>query len=326
LRIGEAVPPQIRPILAHLGLWSNFEAQGHFPSYRTLSAWGGPVLGSNEFLLFPSQIGWRLDRALFNEMMLKVAQRTATHIKARVAGLAYSDGVWRVACPDGTTHTCCFVIDATGRSAVLARALGQRRSRLDGLIGCFAYASDDWLGDREPIVETFRHGWWYTAAIPGKRRVIACMSDADIIRRWRLADSCNFIPALQETVHIRRAPSPIIGELRVRAAGSQYIERPGSLPTIAVGDAASSFDPISGQGIIKALRSGIFGSYVAADCLRGAGARALERYRSFIRQEFTSYQNSLRDYYALEQRWSDEPFWSRRRVQGPPLTSATDPP
>ena len=40
----------IRPILEQLGLWERFCAEAHGRAYRTVSAWGGPGLGSNEFL------------------------------------------------------------------------------------------------------------------------------------------------------------------------------------------------------------------------------------------------------------------------------------
>jgi flavin-dependent dehydrogenase len=85
-----------------------------------------------------------------------------------------------------------------------------------------------------------------------------------------------------------------------------------SQPLIAVGDAASRFDPISAQGIVKALRSGIFASYAVADWLRRGDPAGLRRYRTLVQREFAAYRRTLRDYYALEQRWPDRPFWQRR--------------
>ena len=71
LRVGETLPPQIKPILEHLeACGSAFAADGHRPSYRTVSAWGGPELLSNEFLFQAHQVGWRLDRARFDAMLL----------------------------------------------------------------------------------------------------------------------------------------------------------------------------------------------------------------------------------------------------------------
>ena len=50
LRVGETLPPQVEPILRHLKVWDAFAADGHRPSFRTVSAWGGPELLSNEFI------------------------------------------------------------------------------------------------------------------------------------------------------------------------------------------------------------------------------------------------------------------------------------
>ena len=70
---------------------------------------------------------------------------------------------------------------------------------------------------------------------------------------------------------------------------------------------------MSGQGIVKALRSGIFAAYAIGDLLCRGDARGLARYRSFVTSEFAGYRATLRDYYAIERRWPDRPFWQRRR-------------
>lgn len=315
LRIGEAVPPPIKPILDHLGVWPTFEADGHSPSYRTLSAWGSDDLGSNEFLLNAHQVGWRLDRGRFDAMMVRAAQRTARPIPARVNALSYADGIWRIACSDGTTHTARAVVDATGRSAALARLHGLRRTNADKLVGCFAHfeGGDDRCDDL--MIETFRDGWWYMAAIPGGRRVIACMSDADVVRQLRLGQSEGWMRALADTRHVGatvKASRPL-GPPRVCPAGSQTLTGDAPPSLLRVGDAASCFDPISAQGIVKALRSGIFASYAIADWLRLGDAAGIKRYRALVDRAFAAYRETLRDYYALEERWPGSPFWQRRR-------------
>ena len=91
------------------------------------------------------------------------------------------------------------------------------------------------------------------------------------------------------------------------------LARQPALPLLCVGDAASCFDPVSGQGIVKALRSGIFASYAVADLLvprRRERRRALSLVRDVGVLPPTG--TTLRDYYALEQRWPDRPFWQRR--------------
>jgi flavin-dependent dehydrogenase len=314
LRIGETVPPQVWPLLDHLGLGPRFLADRHYASYRTLSAWGSPHLASNEFLFQTLQVGWRLDRACFDDMMLRAASmRVASRIAAKAADIALTDSGWRIVA-DGEAITARFAVDATGRTAALARQQGVRPVVDDRLLGCFVLfegAADDGEG---LMIETFPDGWWYSAAIPGGRRVIACMSDADIVRRLGLGRLDCWMQALDQTTHVRAtvAGARPAGPPTLRPAGSQCLAHDGALPFLCVGDAASCFDPVSGQGIVKALRSGIFASYAIGDFLLRGDATGLKRYRSFVTSEFAGYRTTLRDYYALERRWPDRPFWQRR--------------
>jgi 2-polyprenyl-6-methoxyphenol hydroxylase-like FAD-dependent oxidoreductase len=316
-RIGETVPPAIKPMLDHLGLWTHFAADPHAPSHRTLSAWGTPALLSNEFLFQTQQVGWRLDRARFDAMMQEMAS-TRVHrlVRGTVAGLAAADGGWRALLRDGSVITARFAIDATGRSAALIRALGLRPSRLDRLVGCcveFADAADDGEG---LMIESVPDGWWYTAAIPGRRRVVAFMSDGDLLRRLGVGQADRWMEALRVTRHVQWAVGSArpVGRPRVLPAGSSHVAADASRPLIAVGDAASCFDPVSGQGILKALRSGIFASYAVADAVRG-NPTGLARYRALVRREFAAYRQTLAEFYALEQRWTEQPFWKRRQPE-----------
>jgi flavin-dependent dehydrogenase len=317
-RIGETVPPPVKPILAHLGLWETFAADRHSASYRTLSAWGGPELLSNEFLFHTQQTGWRLDRARFDAMMLRgAAPRVAAQIAGKAAKLSFADDLWTVALDDGAVHTARAVVDATGRAAVLARLHGRRPQRLDRLVSCFAFCESRG-GTQELTIEAVRDGWWYTAALPDGRRVIAFMSDADIVRRLELGQRERWLRALGETTHIGAvtAGAEPLGAPQFHGAGSQIVSCDPAQTLVCVGDAASSFDPVSGQGIVKALRSGVFASYAIADYVERGDPAGLRRYGTFIKSEFAAYRDTLRDYYAQEMRWPDSLFWQRRRDGG----------
>jgi flavin-dependent dehydrogenase len=89
-------------------------------------------------------------------------------------------------------------------------------------------------------------------------------------------------------------------------------------PLLCVGDAASSFDPVSGQGIVKALRSAIFASYAIGDWLKRNDSGGLQRYRAFIKAEFAAYRLTLHEYYASERRWPTSAFWQRRHAPSMP--------
>lgn len=326
-RIGETVPPQINPVLVHLGVWDEFAGGGHCPSYRTMAAWGDSRLAGNEFLFHAHQAGWRLDRAAFDRMLVKAASsRVSAFFQAKVAALFRHAEEWHVSLSDGAVHTARFVVDATGRAAALARRCRLRPVNFDRLVACSLPAGSRSDGTEGLMIETFAEGWWYTAAIPGGDRVLACMTDADRVRPLELLSARGFIRLLAETEHVRRVVDigDAFGRLAIWPASSRFFDSTAALPLLCVGDSGLCFDPVSGDGIVKALRSGTFASYAIADWLRRGDARGLSRYRLMLQHEFAAYRGTLREYYALEQRWSDKPFWRRRHGSSAPRPSRCD--
>lgn len=104
------------------------------------------------------------------------------------------------------------------------------------------------------------------------------------------------------------------GPVRARSTESRYLEPASGAGWLAVGDAASIFDPLSSQGIVKALRSGVYAGYAIADRLLRGDDSGLTRYRRFVQVEFESYASLRADYYRAERRWPDSAFWRRRQT------------
>ena len=292
-------------------MWEAFVAQGHRPVYGTSSVWGAPSPSDNDFIFMPAGNGWHLDRAAFDAMLAEQAAArgvTLVHTRVREA---------RGTCltlDDGSTSEARFVVDATGGAATIARQRGARFIAADTLTA-FVRFFPDRGGDPRTIVEAFENGWWYTAALPGGERIAACMTDADAGRRLALADVTAWSEQLAALPHL----GPLLGgcaphgPVTVRPAESRRLDPPAGHDWIAVGDAASRFDPLSSQGIVKALRSGVFASYAVADHLLRDDDSGLVRYRRFIRDEFESYTEVRARVYADEQRWPQSEFWRRRQ-------------
>jgi 2-polyprenyl-6-methoxyphenol hydroxylase-like FAD-dependent oxidoreductase len=313
--IGETVPPLVEPVLAHLGLREHFLRGGHCPSYRTMASWGAAELGANEFLLHAHQTGWRLDREAFNRMLADAASaRVAAFFAANAATLARGAEGWNLTLSDGTEHGARFVVDATGNAAVFARQCRLPTASIDRLVGCCLRVGSSSDGTEGLMIETFPDGWWYTAALPGGERIVACMTDADRVRSLELACTDRFVDLLSRTRHARRVADVTgpLGRPVIAPASSRFIGSDPTLPLLCVGDAGCRYDPVSGQGILKALRGGILTSYAIADWLHRRDERGLARYRLMLKQEFAAYRDTLRDFYAQEQRWPDSPFWRRR--------------
>jgi flavin-dependent dehydrogenase len=229
------------------------------------------------------------------------------------------------------------LIDATGRRAQVARALGAQRMLFDRLVG----VAVNWAGVEAAeqghlLVEAAREGWWYSAPLPGGTQhaadamVAMLMTDSDLCGRLRLTVAELWQAILQSTRATRQrlGPAHRISTPQVHCAYSQRLRRDGASdagPWLAVGDATLSVDPISGSGVLRALRT----ARAAADAVSELFARPhawkgmLAAYEAERDKECTNYLFERAQYYAAEQRF-DTPFWRRRQVLRMCLASAVD--
>src|SRR5262249_22687175 len=221
---------------------------------------------------------------------------------------------WRLSLSSGHILFARFIVDATGGAAVFARWRGAHFVASDRLVGIARFFEADG-DDPRTMVEAFEDGWWYTAGLPNWRRMTACMTDADLARRLNLTGTAQWsrllatMPNIGSMLRGKKACTPIF----VHSSQSRRLEPAAGDDWLAVGDSASRFDPLSSQGIIKALRSGIFASYAIGDLLIRGDDSGLRRYRRYVHEEFDSYTEARRKYYLQEQRWSGSEFWRRRQ-------------
>jgi flavin-dependent dehydrogenase len=185
-----------------------------------------------------------------------------------------------------------FVIDATGRTAAIARAAGARVVADDHLTAfvCWLESRED--DDPRTVVEKVDEGWWYTAALDGGTRVAAFLSETR-------CEPARWHEYLTRTRYVSRYRGRVLAGPTVRAANSQHLEPVCGSDWLAAGDAAMALDPLSGQGIVAALRCGIFAGYAAGDWLSRRNKAALVRYRRFIAVALKNYQRVRRRYYDL---------------------------
>jgi flavin-dependent dehydrogenase len=328
-RIGETLPPPAAEVLEHLGVGEAFAAQAHHPAYGTAAAWGSSVPHENEFLFRVRQVGWHLDRGAFDGMLAEQAALRGVHVlrATRVLSAARESEGWRLALSSGDTLRARFLVDATGAGASLVRRVdGARRVVADRLAGFVRFfRQPEGAGAPHTLIEAFADGWWYTAPLPDGRRVVACMTDSDLARGLRVDEDHAWRALLDATApRVREALGDAVqdGAPVVRAARSGRLDPPAGEDWIAVGDAASTFDPLSSQGMLKALRSGIFAAYAAGDLLAKGDDAGMHRYRAFIEREFAGYLRTSARYYADERRWPRSEFWRRRHADAPEPATA----
>ena len=334
-RIGESLAPNVQEPLHDLGLWPEFLALAPLPSWGTRSLWGDDAPQSHSHLLNPYGCGWHVDRRAFDEMLAHAAAAAgATLFKGTALQRSvFREGRWWLHTTSGTVPeeaaepTLCarVLIDATGRRAQVARALGAQRLLFDHLVGVAVQWTDvDAAEQGHLLVETAHEGWWYSAPLPGRheaRPMIAMlMTDADLCGRLRLGAAERWQAVLQSTRATRQRLDAAhrVSAPRVHCAHSQRLRRDGASdagPWLAVGDATLAVDPVSGSGVLRALR----GARAAADTVSEllarprAGQETLAAYEAERDQECTDYLLERAQYYAAEQRF-DTPFWQRRQV------------
>ena len=199
-----------------------------------------------------------------------------------------------------------FVIDATGRRAAHARRHGARHVAGDRLTAVVAVHRDVG-GDATTTVEAAVDGWWYTCPIPAGRRVVAFLTDGDLLDpALRSAD--GFDAQARRTAHVSPLLAPGLPiEPLVVAAGTAHLDPPVGPGWLAAGDAAASFDPLSSQGILTAVLMG----REAARHVDDPPAYAA-RYDEIV----AAYERERRAMYRREERWPTAPFWARRHAAG----------
>jgi len=84
---------------------------------------------------------------------------------------------------------------------------------------------------------------------------------------------------------------------------------------MAAGDSAKSFDPLSSQGILGAMQSGVWSARTLNAQFSGTGEEAAVEYEAMNRRAFASYLTLHKAFYQMETRWPNSTFWSRRRTK-----------
>ncbi len=313
-RVGETLPPAACRPLAALGVWDSFIASAHLPSVAIRSAWGSSETHEREFIYDPYGNGWHLDRARFDALLLAQAQAAGAELRcpARLFGAELgTNGVWTLRVEGDAVHAS-VVVDASGRAASFARRQGAERSTHDRLLGVVARYRPRTRQRADAgvmLLEASEHGWWYGAPLPDGELVMSYMTDPDLHARGVR----GFESAMAHTEHAARYVQgcALADPPRPAPADSACLRPVCGARWLAVGDAAASYDPLSGQGIVKALASGMRAAQAISARLAGDAA-ALRDYEAQVVADFERAMALRQAYYAHETRWPESPFWRRR--------------
>jgi flavin-dependent dehydrogenase len=290
------------------------------PAHRqiggNISVWGAPEPVHRDFLAEPDGPGWRLDRRIFEADLIAAARAAGALVHLHAFHSASREaGIWRLRVRGGDSVAARWLIDATGRAAVVSRKLGARRQRDEGLVAVVGYGKPDSRFTLErSLVETVPQGWWYTALLPDRRPVFMLHTRPVVAARLRAAPD-EWVAALATTRHIARVfPHPVLETpLRAYEACGARLEPVHGDGWVACGDAALSFDPCAAQGIFSALYGGMAAAGAVQAALQGEMA-PLFAYEAQCGDIRRAYRQHARLHYAEERRWRETDFWQAAGV------------
>lgn len=300
---GETIVAAARGELHRLGWTQRIEAAAK-PVFG-VEAWWGENLKTIPSIVDPNGESLAVER---RELVGIARAAAATHCELRL-GTCIEDvrggaGSWQVE-GRGWSVRARHLVDATGRSAKLARRLGAVWTRYDRLVSVGAF----YESSSEPtlLVEAAPDGWFYS--VPTRHgTAVAWLTDADLLLAGKSNDDRLDIALTVAPHTVRRIGA---GRRRsavtARAAQCGRLDRQEGEGWTAIGDAAEAWDPLSGSGLFRAVRSARLAAQRIDAVLRGTsrGTPATSRFDRHLQLRGT--------YYGQERHWSDRLFWRRRQ-------------
>lgn len=325
IKVGECIPPDTNPLLEKLGIKDRMSRGEHLLLYGKRSVWGSDSVVEQDFLFGVNGPGWQLNRRKFEQQLSDQARAEGVDFLYghRLISCSLQNRRWSllVSTREGKKKMeADFVVDATGRPARLARLVGANHIRYDKLIAVVTEmkaSSTLEQQDAFTTVEAVASGWWYSAHLPGGVLSVLYLTDSDLIDHKTICQLNCWQAELEKTRYIRDQVSETGGAFlsppRIISASSLRLDAVTGERWLAVGDAATAYDPLASYGISSALGAGYYGGHAIADFLAGS-LSAMETYRGILEQSYVRYLFMRWEHYKLEQRWPDEPFWQRRHA------------
>ena len=306
-RPGEHVPSSaLRPII-DLGVSRGLISDLASDCWEVRSCWGSSEEDVRDSIFEPHGTGLVLSRLAFDAVLSLTAVELGVRILhcTHVFEAKWNDREWQVcARRRGETHSfaCDFIVDASGRNAPFSETLGARSVCYDRLVGLSAFleAPATQRPDGYVLVEAAPDGWWYSARLTD-HLVATFMTDGDLINRKHRPLISFWNASLDDAPKTRERLYGLVrsSEILCRPAQTQILYPTFWGNRLAIGDAASSFDPLSSQGISKGINDGIAAASAVRDALDG-DREGLRTYAASIHTRFRHYLMLRQHYYRHE--------------------------
>jgi flavin-dependent dehydrogenase len=318
-KIGEALPPNILPLLASLGLQDRVERASFVRPKRSILRWSGAV---EQVKPASGQPGFIVDRGRFDQSLLEAASEAGVKVfrPAQALRPTLDEGGWVIPVCRGSqllNIKARFIADATGKRSVT----GGKRKRYSAItIAMYAY----WKGtgfDREDIfVEAGAEEWFWGATLPNGTFNAMVFTDPQrcrqIAQQRRGLESLYFSLLSNSSLLRRCLAGTITSKVLACDASSYVVEQPVDEYSIKVGEASFSVDPLSSQGVQMAILSGLQGSIVVNTLLtRPEHSDAARQFYQDRRKEAVArHSRIVAQFYSEASLPSSGRFWEERSI------------
>ncbi len=323
-QIGESLTPSILPLLDFLGVQTQVEQAGFLRMAGHSVCWGSSQPRTSHYSPDQHRRGFQSVRADFDLILLNHARQAGVHV---VEGQPVRDVQ-----PDGAHNTvvrygsgerilAAFCVDATGHAGIYARQNLRQRDTVFQTLALTGYwqnaANPPGVDVANTLLEAYSDGMlWSVPLHTGLRNVTLLIDWQQSLAMKRRGLQQLYMAELRKAAYIPAFldGARLTGRLRVFDATLYTARQFVTGRTLLVGDAGLFIDPLSSEGVRKAMASAVTGAVVINTVLQRPGMQphAAELYEAGQRDTYDShYQQSVR-YYKEEGRWPDRPFWQRR--------------
>lgn len=324
-KIGEFLPASLRRMLRALELPEPEALVGRdnlLHCKAKASAWGTDDWTYQDSLRDPEGGGWHILRDRFEHALLRHAEARGIRFHdAKLEELSDNGTVFRVQArgTEGVTVESPRLVDATGRAAWLVRRLARAPRRHNTQMAVAGWYTDP-RPEREHVttVKSVRHGWWYTAPLPGGLRVLAFHGLPDQVSDHFHAPGQFLAEARSDGLSdVLEHSMTKLGPLQSCEAGTGLSPAIAGKRWVAVGDAALCLDPLSSQGLQFAFYSAIKARDALYAGVKNASTQdALDAAQRYCRQVSDVYRANQRArflFYAQEQRYRGARYWKAQQ-------------
>lgn len=317
-KIGETLSCSSNRIIKELQLWAPFQDRGYLIHDTVFSAWENPALTRQSRFSNVEGSNWSIDRRDFEDFLrLHSNQSHHTRLWKKLQNCSQSPEGLSLELDDQTVIQARFVIDCSGRSALVARRLSTRH-RIDHMICYYSFIRQHDT-EIEPtvgiMIEAVKNGWWYSAILPDNRMIISLYTYPDLVHQHLNRDLRSWLSLVDEAPltcqRIESAGYAVEEAPLAMDAGMQIQEEISGKHWIAAGDALASLDPLSSHGMTQALWSGCRAAEACFKAINGDYS-GVERFRQTMSLAMQAYQTEILEKYRSVHRFAEQPFWQRR--------------